>query len=49
MINFIFLCPVCGIEVKEKKSGYEYKGKIYFFCSDSCKAKFKKSPEKYAV
>ncbi|MGB9675167.1 MAG: YHS domain-containing protein [Candidatus Nanoarchaeia archaeon] len=48
-MKIILLCPVCGVEVKERKSGYEYKGKIYFCCSSKCKAKFKSNPKEYAV
>ncbi|MEM2954489.1 MAG: YHS domain-containing protein [Candidatus Nanoarchaeia archaeon] len=44
----IYICPVCGKDVKEAKSGYEYKNKIYFFCSKICKEKFKRRPEEYA-
>jgi len=39
----------CGIKVKksEAKVSYEYKGKTYYFCSEECKEKFVKDPEKY--
>jgi Cu(I)/Ag(I) efflux system membrane fusion protein len=42
---------VCGMDVEPSKAGdkkAEYKGKTYYFCSDSCKQKFQQSPEKYA-
>jgi YHS domain-containing protein len=40
--------PVCGMVVKEENSlNFEYKGKIYYFCSEFCYEKFKKDPEKY--
>jgi len=41
--------PVCGmdIETKDAKHTYEYKGKTYYFCCDSCKKSFSKKPEKY--
>lgn len=41
--------PVCGMEVNPKgaKFSYYYKGRMYFFCSPSCKAAFEKDPEKY--
>ena len=40
---------VCDMDVEENNAAgtSEYKGKIYYFCSRSCKEKFDKSPEKY--
>ena len=38
--------PVCGMIAKEKFE-YEFKGKIFYFCSDLCKNEFRNSPEKY--
>ncbi len=40
---------VCGMEIDEKESGssFDYRGKTYHFCSDECRDKFKKSPEKF--
>lgn len=40
--------PVCGMDVDESVQ-YKtlYKGKIYYFCSASCKAKFEKDPDGY--
>jgi membrane fusion protein, copper/silver efflux system len=45
--------PVCGMEVDEGKAtaaGHrrEYRGKIYYFCSDQCQRDFDKSPGSYA-
>jgi len=40
--------PVCEAEVKVRKSGLEYKSKVYYFCSDVCRAKFKANPAQYA-
>jgi YHS domain-containing protein len=42
--------PVCGMQVDERsaEATSEYRGKIYYFCSASCKATFDKNPEKYA-
>lgn len=42
--------PVCGMNVDEKEASGTavYKGKTYYFCSNSCKARFEKEPEKYA-
>ncbi|TKJ29538.1 MAG: YHS domain-containing protein [Chloroflexi bacterium B3_Chlor] len=41
--------PVCGMVVDEKTAvaQYEYKGKVYYFCAQSCKMAFQKDPEKY--
>lgn len=41
--------PVCGMNVDETKAAGTavYKGKTYYFCSASCKAKFEKEPDKH--
>ncbi len=41
--------PVCKMVVDEKtaKIKSEYKGKTYYFCAQTCKQKFDKSPDKY--
>ncbi len=43
--------PVCNMEIeKEKASGTcDYKGKTYYFCSESCKTNFEKDPLAYAA
>lgn len=38
--------PVCGMTAKEEFR-YDYKGQIFYFCSDLCKKKFVDSPENY--
>ncbi len=38
--------PVCGMIAKEEFR-YDYKGQIFYFCSDLCKNKFVDSPESY--
>lgn len=42
--------PVCGMNVDEKTAAGTavHKGKTYYFCSSSCKARFEKEPEKYS-
>lgn len=42
--------PVCGMDVDEKTAAGTavYKGKTYYFCNLSCKARFQKEPEHYA-
>jgi membrane fusion protein, copper/silver efflux system len=44
--------PVCGMDVDEaraKAAGKtaQHQGKAYFFCSDSCRSRFEKSPERF--
>ncbi len=39
--------PVCGMEVSTTKLKAVYKGKLYYFCSDSCKRRFEENPEYY--
>ncbi|HHT9130544.1 MAG TPA: YHS domain-containing protein [Candidatus Brocadiaceae bacterium] len=41
--------PVCGMGVSDikKAPSEEYKGKVYYFCSENCKNTFKKSPKSF--
>lgn len=40
--------PICHMKTAEfLKDTANYKGKIYGFCSESCKEKFKKNPQKF--
>jgi len=41
--------PVCGMAVDEKKAKYEsvHEGRIFYFCSASCKSAFDKDPHGY--
>ena len=41
--------PVCLMKVEKDENAlnYEYKGEIYYFCSENCKEQFKLEPEKY--
>jgi YHS domain-containing protein len=42
------ICPVTGEKISKKTEvKYEYKGKIYSFCCQSCIPEFKKNPQKY--
>lgn len=43
------ICPVCNMEVEEKKARgtTEFNGKTNFFCSKVCKKKFDDEPVKY--
>ena len=45
------VCPVTGekiASVKDAAGHSTYKGKTYYFCCESCKPMFDKSPAKYA-
>lgn len=41
--------PVCGMKVEpgREKAKTEYRGRPYFFCSESCLKKFQSDPERY--
>jgi YHS domain-containing protein len=41
--------PVCGMTIDEKTAAgkSDYKGTTYYFCAQSCKAKFDQNPERY--
>ncbi len=41
--------PVCGMEIDEKRPAakYNFEGKMYYFCSDTCKKKFSRSPDDF--
>jgi YHS domain-containing protein len=40
--------PVCGMTVdRSSASTATFQGKIYYFCSDSCRRKFEESPAAY--
>lgn len=43
---FNTICPVSHEEIDEEFT-YEYEGKTYAVCCNSCMKKFKKDPEKY--
>ena len=42
--------PVCKMQIDESKAAgkSEYQGKTYYFCAQSCKAKFDANPQQYA-
>jgi len=44
-------CPVTGETIlkSQAKATYEYEGKTYYFCCESCKAKFIADPAKYTA
>lgn len=43
--------PICEMEVTAESAADTafYKGKVYGFCSEDCKAKFAAEPEKYVA
>jgi RND family efflux transporter MFP subunit len=52
MVGTLGKDPVCGVDVsisKAEKTGrkIKYRDVIYYFCSDECKGKFDKNPERY--
>ncbi len=42
--------PVCKMRVEEKTAAgkSEYRGKMYYFCSEQCKQAFDHNPSRYA-
>lgn len=38
--------PVCGMTAKEEFK-HDYKGELFYFCSQLCRDEFQKSPSKY--
>ncbi len=43
-------CPVCNMSIDTRTGLKEdYKGRSYYFCSESDKQKFMTSPEKYVT
>jgi YHS domain-containing protein len=44
-----FTDPVCGMAVSpsDTTERFEYKGKMYYFCSPGCRAAFMREPERY--
>jgi YHS domain-containing protein len=45
----IHIDPVCNMEVDEKTAPavWEYEGRKYYFCCESCQKDFSKNPENY--
>ncbi|HZW38983.1 MAG TPA: YHS domain-containing protein [Ignavibacteriaceae bacterium] len=41
------VCPVSGEPIENSKFTYNYNGKTYAFCCNTCLKKVKKDPEKY--
>jgi Cu+-exporting ATPase len=43
--------PVCGMSINpnEALAQTNYRGQTYYFCSQECKEKFEKQPEKYTA
>ncbi len=41
--------PVCGMKVDNQRPvmAYEYKGRIYYFCSAGCRDEFSYDPDKF--
>jgi YHS domain-containing protein len=44
------LDPVCSMKIdRDVEDTLQYQGKIYGFCSESCKESFQESPQKWVV
>lgn len=43
------VCPVCKMEIEEKKArgNSSFKGQTHYFCSKACKKRFDEAPEKF--
>lgn len=41
--------PVCGMRIEPSQAAAEtnYQGQLYYFCSEECKSKFDRDPQKY--
>ena len=41
--------PVCGmtVDIHAGKPSFEHKGHAYYFCSEGCRTKFAKEPERF--
>lgn len=42
--------PVCGMELEEDEivAESEYRGTVYYFCSEECADEFASQPQRYA-
>jgi YHS domain-containing protein len=43
--------PVCGLELEEAQApaATEFEGRLYYFCSEACRAEFEANPYMFAV
>ena len=43
--------PVCGMEIEEAQAPAttEFEGRMYYFCSESCRDEFEANPQLYAL
>jgi len=49
-MSTFFTDPVCwtNIDINSVAGKSEYKGRVYFFCSEGCKQVFDKEPDEFA-
>lgn len=42
--------PVCNMQIDEAKNNrpLAYNDRVYYFCSEGCRAEFQRHPEEYA-
>ena len=46
-----YVDPVCGMSTEDETAfiRHEHEGKVYYFCSDACLAKFKDDPARFTI
>ena len=46
-----YIDPVCGMSTEDEKAfiRHEHEGKVYYFCSGACRAKFKDDPARFTT
>lgn len=51
MTNLEVRDPVCGMafDAGRAASSTDYRGTMYYFCSDHCRAEFARDPDRFAV
>jgi YHS domain-containing protein len=50
LMKTITIDPVCGMGVEESSPHRtEHKGTLYLFCSDGCRQKFERDPERWGI
>ena len=43
--------PVCGMRADSSRAplAFDARGRVYYFCSNTCRDEFQKNPERYAI
>ncbi|RMG45233.1 MAG: heavy metal translocating P-type ATPase [Acidobacteria bacterium] len=42
-----FIDPVCGMSVSTREHHAEHAGRVYYFCCEHCRERFRRDPERY--